>query len=122
MARRVDIEKKVLSTYRAARKDIVLILQDEVPSETKTEAGIIIPHQVAIDSIERIGTVVDAGKDISAVKQGDRVFMIKAYGINIPHPDSDVCRLVMVSLDQIEGILTGAARREDYDFYVDGLD
>ncbi len=122
MGRCVDIEKKLVGQVRTAQRDRVLVLIDEIPKETATNSGIILPgNQEAIAANERVGTVISAGKDVVCVKTGDRVLMHKAYGHKLPHEDMLKSDLVMVSMDQIEGVLTGDAERDDYALERDGL-
>lgn len=121
MARRTDVEKKLIGHYRAPRPNVLLVLHDEMKTETTTKGGLIVPADAALARVERVGTVISCGSKIQGVKTGDRVLMDKRLGITMRHEDEDSCRMVMVSQDQILAELDGEALNEDYDLVRDGL-
>lgn len=121
MARRIDIEKKLISKYKAPRGNVLFVLHDEVEELAETTGGILIPHAVENKHMHRVGTVIAAGSGIGSLSVGDRVLMDKRYGINVTHEDQVQCRMVMVSEDQVEAKLEGVAERDDYDHVKHGL-
>lgn len=121
MARRKDVEDKLIGHIRAPRKNVLLALFDEIAREATTPAGVIVPQNTAADRMERVGTVIATGGEIAEVEPGDRLLLDKRLGYPVPHADDDCCKLVMISEDQILGILTGEPEREDYDLVKHGL-
>ena len=100
----------------------MLLLYDEEPAYSQRPSGLVLPGTVAASKkYERTATIIAVGSEVTLVKSGDRVLINKAYGLEVPHEDMGVCRLVRVSEDQIEAVLTGDAEREDYAFEIDGL-
>ena len=57
------------------------------------------------DTDSRQATVVGVGFDVNSVRVDDRVLIGKYYGTEIPYDDSNVCRLVMVSEDQVLAVI-----------------
>jgi co-chaperonin GroES (HSP10) len=118
MARHKEIERKIVSSkIRPVRKDGVFVLWDEIPKEVVADSGVVIPGDAAMMREDRIGTVVAVGVEAGGVQVGNRVLMHKGYNFEIPHDDSATCRLVYVSEDQIDAVMTGDAERDDYEHY-----
>jgi len=122
MARRKDIEEQTIKTFKAPREDVLLVLYDELPIQVMLGSGILLPGDLgAKTKVERVGTVVSVGVKIRTLKVGDRVLMDKRYGITLPHEHMEACRLIMVSEDQVEAVLTGDDADKDYDISLEGL-
>jgi len=88
---------------------------------SETKGGLFLPSSTMQSRNERVGTVVAVGSKIEEVGPGDRVLMDKRLGITIQHDDSETNRLVLVSEDQVLGVLDGKPCDEDYDFVRDGI-
>jgi co-chaperonin GroES (HSP10) len=101
-----DILNKIIkSGMRPVLRMGVLLLWDEVSREIATEGGIILPPVVVENDNYREATVVRVGRDINVLSSGDRVLVGKFYGTEIKHEDSDTCKLVLVSGDQIAALI-----------------
>lgn len=116
MGRRLDVEKKVAGKYVPVKSNVSLVL-DDVDAFSKTEGGIHIP------GVEkepwRVGTVIGVGSKAFGVELGNRVLIQKAYGF--PVTSVDGAKIVVVSDDQIDCVLSGKAERADYDMVKDGF-
>lgn len=121
MARRKDVEDKLIGRYKAPRKNVLLALHDEVLRESRSDGGIILPQAAILQRNERVGTIIAVGGDIEDVAPGDRVLLDKRLGLTVPHEDDERCRLVLISEDQVLGVATGDVEREDYDIVKDGI-
>lgn len=107
--RHADIEKKIFERgYRPPRKDGVIILEDDLRTEEVLPSGIIIPAKTT-ETLQkeatREATVISVGKWADELKPGDRVLFHKAYGIRIPHGDEHICRLLYLTLNQLEAAI-----------------
>jgi len=101
-----DVIKKVKGLgLRPVRGDGVFLLIDEIKTETKTDAGIIVLDQTTVQNPMRYGTVISVGKDVRELKPDDRVVLGKYYGVAIPHDDSSVCKLLSISEDQVDMLI-----------------
>ena len=100
------IEKLIASKVRPVRKDGVFILEDDMVSETLTSCGIILLPKTDLGSTRK-ATVVSVGQSVKDLKPNDRVVYQKAYGNPIPHEDDMFCRLLYVTVNQIEGVIDG---------------
>lgn len=83
----------------------VILLIDEIAREKKLSSGVIVPQALEDATDIRMATVINVGADVTVVKSGDRVVVGKYYGIAIPHEDNNICKLVVISDDQIDAIL-----------------
>lgn len=83
----------------------VFLLLDEMDRETMSPGGIILLPETTGDEATRQATVVSVGKDVQLVKKKDRVLVGKYYGQQIPHDDDEVCKLILVTEDQIEALI-----------------
>ena len=106
MARRTDIEDSVLERcLRPARKDVLFVLEDELDVDEKTSGGVFIVSRVKKNTQARFATVVSVGDDIVDLHVGDRVIFNRAYGNRIPYEWDQVCRLLYLSVDQLEAVI-----------------
>lgn len=122
MARRKDVEAKLIGRLQPPKPDILLFLYDEEPAYTQRPSGVWIPGGQSVRfRWDRVGTVIAIGSKIKGLKAGDRCLIRKGYGLEVPHEDMGVCKLVRISQDQLEAKLTGKAEKDDYDLERDGL-
>jgi co-chaperonin GroES (HSP10) len=103
--RRNDIESKIFSLkLRPARRDGVILLRDEI-AESVSPGGIIIPDVGQDRAKHRHATVISIGTDVREISSGDRVLVSAFCGIEIKHDDSHLCKMVLVSQDQIDAVI-----------------
>ena len=122
MTRCKDVEDKLIGKIRPSKPDLVLFLYDEESAYTQRASGIWIPGgQEAKHRWDRVGTVIGVGSKIQGLKPGDRCLIRKGYGLEVPHENMGSSKLVRISQDQLEAVLTGKAEQEDYDLERDGL-
>ena len=123
MARRKDVEGKLIGQIGSPRPDIVLFLFDEEPAYIARKSGLLIPGTMSTlkGRWDRVGTVIAFGSKVQGLNRGDRALVRKGYGLEVPHENAAECKLVRISQNQMEGILTGVAENDDYDLERDGL-
>ena len=97
--------KEELGNIRPPRDNWVILLHDEIVREKETEGGIFVLAEHADTLKYRIATVLGAGKDVLTLAEGDRVVVSKFVNTQIPHPWSDICRMVLASEDQVDATL-----------------
>jgi len=101
MVQRKDVVKTIRNLkLRPVRKDGVFLLLDEIAGE-QTSGGIYLPPDTQQGEVYRYATVISVGDMVVDVAPGHRVLVGKYYGQEIKHEDSSICKLVMVSQDQI---------------------
>jgi co-chaperonin GroES (HSP10) len=92
-----------LGTLRPAISRGVILLCDEVEGESMTEGGVVLLASEAKDYI--MATVMSVQDDVYSLEPGDRVVVGKFYGKEIPHKNDGVCKMKIVTDDQIEAVL-----------------
>ena len=103
--RREDIESKILSLkLKPARRDGVILLQDEV-ADSISPSGVIMPASQEERQKHRHATAISVGQDVKEISAGDRVLVSAFCGIEIKHDDSHLCKMVLVSQDQIDAVM-----------------
>jgi hypothetical protein len=105
---RDDVRKQIseeLGEIRPVLKNGVLLLLDEVNGEQCRDSGIILLDGVTRDLPYRYATVLAIGGSVRSVATDDRVILGKFFGKEIPYRHSSVCKLAVVSEDQIDAIL-----------------
>ena len=100
------VVKRVMEKgIKPAVSDRVILLIDEIKKELKLPSGIIVLQVTAEETSTRSATVIAIGDEVKSVSKGDRIVLGKFYGLAIPHEDSDTCKMVVVSEDQIDALL-----------------
>lgn len=99
------IEKVFEMGLKPTVSDRVILLLDEIKAEVELDSGVIVLKATAQESPMRTGTVIAKGEDVVAVEQRDRVVLGKFYGWAIPYEYSDVCKMIVVSEDQIDALV-----------------
>lgn len=83
----------------------LFIIWDEIPGHAQSAAGIIMPPQATENLDHRQATVLAVAPDVSTLKVGDRVIINKFIGTDIPYQYGNICKLKIVSEDQIDALL-----------------
>jgi co-chaperonin GroES (HSP10) len=105
---RPDIVAKTKEDFGFIRPALpmgVILIFDEIVRETKTEAGVILLAQNAKNFNFRFATVLAVGKKVTSVSFGDRVVISVYMGKELEYQYSHVCKMKLVSEDQIDAII-----------------
>jgi len=123
MGRRKDVEDKLIGKVKSPKSDIVLFLYDEEPAYVKRKSGLFVPGTMSVlqSRWDRVGTIIAVGSRVQGLEPGDRVLVRKGYGLEVPHEHMAECKLVRISQDQIEAMVTGNAEKDDFDLERDGI-
>ena len=104
--KRPDIIAYILDTMgqiKPLMRRGVILIWDEIEKETRSDGGIILLNSEDIDY--RYATVIGVAGDVVSLKSGSRVVVGKFYGSEILYAHSSVCKMVIVTEDQIEAVL-----------------
>jgi co-chaperonin GroES (HSP10) len=94
-----------LGSLRPAISRGVILLCDEVEGESMTKGGVVLLASEAKDVSYIMATVISVQDDVYSLGPGDRVVVGKFYGKEIPHENDGVCKMKLVTDDQIEAVL-----------------
>lgn len=94
-----------LGTLRPAISRGVILLCDEVEGESMTEGGVVLLASEVKDISYIMATVMSVQDDVYSLEPGDRVVVGKFYGKEIHHKNDGVCKMKIVTDDQIEAVL-----------------
>jgi len=102
---RPDIMAKIREDFGSVRPALprgVMLIFDEIVQETTTEAGVILLAKNAKNFNFRFATVLGVGKKVISVSPGDRVVISVYMGKEFEYQYSHVCKMKLVSEDQID--------------------
>jgi co-chaperonin GroES (HSP10) len=94
--------KSEFGSIRPPRDNWVILLHDEIVRENETEEGVVVLAQRADNLKYRPATVIGVGPRVHSLAEGDRVVLSKFVNVQIPHPWSQTCKMVLASEDQVD--------------------